>query len=38
MRENPELAHVADIINEPMAHAMMTMLITYEKYNYQTEE
>ena len=38
MRRNPELAHLADIIQNPVENALMTMLITYEKYNYQTEE
>ena len=38
MRSNPELAHLADIIENPVENALMTMLITYEKYNYQTEE
>lgn len=32
------LEEVAKIIEDPLAHALMNMLITYEKYNYETDE
>ena len=38
IRQNPNLETVARIIEDPLAHALMTMLITYEKYNYETDE
>jgi len=33
IRQNPELESIAKIIEDPMAHALINLLITYEKYN-----
>ena len=38
IRQNPDLENVAQIIEDPLAYALIRMLITYEKYNYETEE
>ena len=38
IRQNPDLENVAQIIEDPLAFALIRMLITYEKYNYETEE
>ena len=38
IRQNPDLENVAQIIENPLAYALIRMLITYEKYNYETEE
>ena len=38
IRENPELEHIANYIEDPLVHALIRMLITYEKYNYELEE
>ena len=38
IRLNPELENVAQVIEDPLAYALIRMLITYEKYNYVTEE
>ena len=32
------MAKIADIIEDPMAQSLINLLITYEKYNYETEE
>lgn len=37
IRQNPKLENVARIIEDPMTYALIRMLITYEKYNYETE-
>lgn len=38
IRQNPDLENVAQVIEDPLAYALIRMLITYEKYNYVTEE
>ena len=38
IRQNPLLENIASIIEDPLTHALIRMLITYEKYNYETEE
>ena len=37
IRLNPKLEKVARIIEDPLTYALIRMLITYEKYNFQTE-
>ena len=38
IRQNPEMKKIAEIIENPYAQSLINLLITYEKYNYQTEE
>ena len=38
IRQNPEMGKIAEIIEDPMAQSLINLLITYEKYNYETEE
>ena len=38
MRKNPELTEIARIIEDPVTHALIRILITYEKYNFESEE
>ena len=32
------MEHIAKIIEDPLTHALIRILITYEKYNYEPEE
>ena len=36
IRNNPKLEDIAKIVEDPLASALIRMLITYEKYNYET--
>ena len=38
IRQNPALENIAKIIECEQTHALIRMLITYEKYNFETEE
>ena len=38
IRQNPKLIEIANIIEDPVAHALIRILITYEKYNFESEE
>ena len=36
IRKNPSLGNVAKIVKDPLCFALIRMLITYEKYNFET--